>query len=197
MKRPVGLLAALAMAAAVIATPGVAQAAPRKELYAVVQSNGAALTSWFWIDELQGIIGCAKCAWQIDFRKTVVLTADQEKLFQASFLAGVTKLSEASVADPRTAAVLRSQATDQFAAAARSLGAGRALPGVVGYYDPDRQATIPSSQPWLQAADQDFADGLTLMQRAAGEPVPVPWITRAMAEFDEAFAELSGKRVIG
>ncbi|WP_155372815.1 hypothetical protein [Catellatospora vulcania] len=197
MKRSTGFLAGLALVATLFVAPSPAQAGLPQEKYATMNASGLGLLGWFWVDQIQGIIGCAKCVWMIDLGKSAQLTPDNEKLFQSALATGLSKLSDARVADPRTAEVLRRQATDSFQTAARALGTARARVGTVGHFNTETRVKTPSPQPWLAAADQDLVDGLTLLQAAAGEPVPVPWVTAAMAQFDEAFKEISTKQVIG
>lgn len=197
MKRSQGILAGLALVATLLVAPAPAQAGLPQEKYAIMNASGNGLLGWFWVDELQGIIGCAKCVWMIDLGKSAQLTPDNEKLFQSALATGLGKLSDARVADARTAAVLRRQATDSFQTAARALGTARARVGTVGHYNTETHVKTPSAQAWLAAAEQDLADGLTLLQVAAAEPDPVPWVTAAMAQFDEAFKEIAGKQAVG
>ncbi|MGC4773495.1 hypothetical protein ACLQ25_31590 [Micromonospora sp. DT44] len=133
----------------------------------------------------------------IDLSKTIRLDPASEKVFQDSLAGGLGKLSDARVADSRTAVTLRRQSMALFQTAARSLGSSTARVGVVGYYDPDTRTKVASYRAWQAAADQDLADGLSLLQRAADDPSPNPWIALAAAEFDEAYAELASKRTIG
>lgn len=195
MKRILAVMAAAATATAVLVLPAPAQAAPVQERYITVSPAGSQL-GWFWIDQLEGIIGCAKCAWLIDLKKSHELTAADEKLFQSTLMGGLGKLSAAKVADPRTAAVLRAQALADFQAGARALGTARVSVGVVGYYDPDTGRTTAVERPWLAAADQDLADGFANLQAAAVDPSPLPWIQAAQKEFDKAYAEISAKAVL-
>lgn len=191
------ILAAVAvLATGVLALPSPAQAAPRQEQYAAVSSTGD-LLKWFWIDRIDGIIGCAQCVWRIDLNKSHELPAAAEKLFQSSLMTGLSKLSDAKVAtDPRTAAALKSQALASLQAGARALGSTRVGVGVVGYYNTETGVTTVADRAWLSAADQDLADGFTDLQIAATDPQPNPWIVMALHEFDEAYAEIAAKAAI-
>jgi hypothetical protein len=196
MKRRLAAVAAFAAAAVVLALPAPAQAGPQQERYVAVSSSASSLIGWFWIDRIDGIIGCNQCIWRIDVKTSHELSADNEKLFQASLMNGLGKLSSAKVADPRTAAVLKAQALTEFQAGARALGTAQAGVGVVGYYNVDTRQTTVVERAWLSAADQDLADGFTALQRAASDPSPNPWIIAAQREFDEAYAEIAGKVAI-
>jgi hypothetical protein len=195
MKRILAVVAALATATAVLMLPAPAQAGPAQERYISISSTGDQL-GWFWIDQLEGIIGCAKCVWRIDLKKSHELTAANEKLFQSSLMSGLGNLSAAKVADPRTAAALKAQALADFQAGARALGTARASVGVVGYYNLDTRQTTAADRAWLAAADQDLADGFANLQAAATDPSPNPWIVAAQKEFDKAYAEIAGKAVL-
>jgi hypothetical protein len=197
MRRFASVIIALATSAAVFGLTAPAHAGPVAERY-VAAYNGHALTDWFWVDQIEGIIGCAKCGWLIDHQATVVLDPDQELAFQSGVMGGLYDLSQAKVAtDPRTQAAWRARAQSEFTGAAKALGKATARVGVVGYYDPDKGAKIALYRSWLSATDQDIADGLTLFQRAIMDPEPAPWFQAGMAQFDQAYAEISAKRAIG
>lgn len=198
MRRTLAVMVS-ALTAAVLGLPGTAHAGPVQERYVVVHaSSGSTYTGWFWLEEMEGIIGCEQCSWLLDLIKSKQLPELDETIFQQNLIAGLTKLSEAKVADdPRTAETLRQQAMDRFTEAARALGSAGVRVGVVGFYDPAKRAKISAPRAWLAAADQDLADGFTLLQRSFSEPVPLPWITAALAQFDEAYLELSQKKAIG
>ncbi len=177
-----------------IAAP--AQAAPKAEQYVAITSYGDQLRGWFWIDQLEGIIGCPKCVHWFDFGASRVLTVDQEKAVKGGIMAGLGQLSEASVTtDPRTRDRLRVDALAQFTSAARALGGLGLRSGPVGYYDPDNRTTVAADTPWLAAADKDIVNGIQALQRSFAEPEPEPWITTSAAAFDKAFAEISSKQV--
>jgi hypothetical protein len=181
-----------------LATASPAQAAPKLEGYMAVSPYGDKFPGWFWIDEMEGIIGCPKCLHWFDFNKSEVLHPEQEAGLNGGIVAGLGTLSQAHVAtDPRTRARLRAEALAQFTAATRALGRAGLRPGPVGYYDPAKDATVETGAAWLAAADEDIADGIGLLQRALAEPDPTPWVEAAAAQFDEAFQEISTKKAIG
>jgi hypothetical protein len=189
-------LAATMLGGLIIATP--AQAAPRAEQYVAIANRGDVLRGWFWVDQIEGIIGCAKCVHWFDLKISEVVKPEQEAAINTEVIAGLTALSQASVAtDPRTAAKLRADALAQFTTAARNLGATTAAAGDVGYFDPDKGVTVVAAAPWLSAADKDIVGGLTLLQRSFTDPEPAPWRQRAAQQFDKAFKEISTKQAIG
>lgn len=183
------------LAAAVLgglAVTGPAQAAPPREQY-VVMSHGDVLHQWFWVDQLEGIIGCAKCVHWFDFRVGEVRV--DETAIKGGILGGLGQLSEASVAgDPRVAERLRADALAQFTAAARELGRNELMAGPVGYYDPDKGVAVVAPTEWLASADQDIVDGIGLLQRSFTDPEPSPWRTAAMRQFDKAFKQIAIKK---
>lgn len=176
-----------------VATP--AQAIPNAEEYVAVTSRGDVLRQWFWIDRLEGIIGCAKCRYRLDV-KTSAETPELDATIKSDIMAGLGQLSGATVAgDERTRARLRAEAVARFTDAAKALDGAALSPGVVGYYDPDKVVTVATDTKWLASADQDIADGIGLLQQSLGGPDPVPWREAAMRQFDKAFAQISTKKV--
>lgn len=198
MKRSMGFVAAMlaaALSAVVIQAP--AQAAPKPEKYYAVGHVGDTLAKWFWIDEIDGVIGCERCFWLVDLGYSVQPPLEIEKAFQEQLMAGMGKMSEAHVQrDPGAADRLRQEALVSFTSAARTLGSIGVRPGVVGYYDELKRAVVPASRAWLSAADQDLADGIGLLQRSLTDPSPQPWIDAALGEFTEAYQEIAGKKAI-
>ncbi len=198
MKRFTGFAATIL--AAVVATTLVqapAQAVPRLEKYYVISQVGDKLQKWFWIDQIDGIIGCERCFWEIDLGTSVSLPAAVDKAFHEQLTAGLAKMSDAHIQrDPAAAAKLQQEAMSAFSSAARSLGSASVRPGVVGYYDELKQTTVPAHRAWLAAADQDLSDGLTLLQRSFAEPDPHPWRAAALREFTKAYAEIAAKRAL-
>jgi hypothetical protein len=198
MKRSLSFIAALAAALTLGVGQAPAQADVRLEKYYAVSQYGDSLEGWFWIDEIDGIIGCPRCGHLIDLGKSRQLDPSLEKTFQHNLMAGLNLMSNAhATADPVAANKLRQEALNAFTVSARVLGTASVRPGVVGYYDPDKRLVVRTNDAWLAAADQDLADGIMLLKRALVEPVPVPWRERALAEFTEAFNEIAKKRAIG
>jgi hypothetical protein len=190
----VATVAAVTLGGLAVAAP--AQAEPKAEEYVMVASGGDVLRQWFWIDQLEGIIGCIKCRHWFDV-KAQVEQPGLEAVIKGDLMAGLGHLSAATVAgDDRTRARLRAEALARFAHAARALGGSTLSPGPVGYYDPDKGVTVVTGTAWLAAADQDLVDGVTLLQRVAGDPSPDPWKQAAMEQFDQALAQISAKKVI-
>ena len=194
MRRLTIVLATLvAMTLGGLATATPAQADPPKlevEGYVAITPYGDKFEIWYWIDQMEGIIGCIKCLHWFDFKKTEELHVEQEIELNGGITAGLGKLSEAHVAtDPRTRDRLRAEALAHFTAASRALGRASLEAGPVGYYDPEKDATVETGSEWLAAADQDIVDGITLLQRSAVEA--------AVVQFDEAFQEISTKKAIG
>jgi hypothetical protein len=179
-----------------LAVAAPAQAKPRAEEYVAVTSRGDVLHQWFWIDQIEGIIGCAKCRHWFDV-KTNVETPGLEAAVKAHIMAGLGQLSEATVAgDERTRARLRAEALAQFTDAATALDGTALSPGAVGYYDPDKGVTIATDTAWLASADHDIVDGIGLLQQAAIDPRPDPWRQAATDQFDQAFEQISTKTVM-
>jgi hypothetical protein len=188
----VALLGGLAIAAPAQAGP------PQREGYLAITAYGDKFPGWFWIDEMEGIIGCPQCLHWFDFYKSQELRVEQEAVFTGGVIAGLDLLGQARAAtNPRLQEALRAEALGQFSAAARELGSTTLRAGPVGYYDPDRDATVATGSSWLAAANQDVVDGITLLQRSFEGPTPDPWIVAAVAQFDEAFEEIATKQAIG
>ena len=183
----------------VVASP--AQAGPgdlHVEQYIAITPYGEKLHYWFWIDEMEGIIGCPKCLHWFDFDKSEQLRVEQELGFSDGVMTGLEQLGRANAAtDPRTRSAWRAGALGHFTAAARALRDARLRSGPVGYYDPDRDVTVATESRWLSAADQDIVDGISLLQQSFEGPTPQPWIEAAVVQFDEAFQEISTKQSIG
>jgi len=198
MRRIGAVLATLLVAVlgGVIATP--AQAGPpQREGYLAITAYGDKFPGWFWIDEMEGIIGCPKCLHWFDFHKSQELRVEQEAAVIGGVIAGLDLLGQARAAtSPRIRAALRADALGQFISAAHELGGASLRAGPVGYYDPDRDATVETGSLWLAAADQDLVDGITLLQHSFEGPTPDPWIAAAVAQFDEAFEEIATKQAI-
>jgi hypothetical protein len=190
----VATLVAVTLGGLAVATP--AQAKPRAEEYVAVTSRGDVLHQWYWIDQIEGVIGCAKCLHWIDV-KTEVEQPGLEATVKGGIMAGLGQLSEATVAgDERTRARLRADALARFTDVAKALGRTAVTPGAVGYYDPDKGVTVETDTAWLASADQDIVDGVGLLQRSIEDPEPSPWRAAAMRQFDKAFAQISTKKVM-
>ena len=191
------LVAALIVTVATIlfiASP--AQAGPTAENYVTINSYGDQIFSWFWVDKELGIIGCARCSYWFDFRKSEVLDERSETVVYAGVMDGLTELSQAAVTtDEKIAAGLREQAISAFTASASALGKTTLLAGPVGYYVPAKGATVETGDAWLSAADQNIADGIALLQISLADPDPNPWVVAATAKFDLAYRQISTKQV--
>jgi hypothetical protein len=189
----VATLVAVTLGGLAVATP--AQAKPVPEEYVAILATGEAVHQWFWIDELEGIIGCRRCIHWFDFKVSEQPQLDAQ--IKVGIMAGLGQLSEATVAgDPRTRARLRADALARFTGVARALDGATLNQGPVGYYDPDKGVTVATGTGWLAAADQDIVDGVALLQQSLTGPTPDPWIEAATREFDKAFAQISSKKVM-
>ncbi len=172
---------------------------PKAEGYIMITPYGHRFQGWFWIDQIDGIIGCAKCLHWLQLKPQEELRVEQAAALDRGIMAGLGLLSDASITtDPRRKAALRSDALTQFTSAARALGRTGVTAGPVGWYDPDKDDTWVADAPWLTAAAQDVADGLGLIQSVlvSGDPSPDPW-RQAAIQFDEAYGEIAGKKAIG
>ena len=193
--RLVALAASLALVLG-LATPAQADP-PRLEGYVLVDSSPGALTGWWWVDEMEGIIGCIWCLHWVDLHTSHVLPEHADKQLHAAVVTGLGKLGEARVAtDPAVRARLRAEALELFTVAARALGDASVRLGAAGYYDPRTGATVVTGTAWLAAAGTDVGNGLTLLQRSFADPSPQPWRRLATAAFDEAYTQIATKRVI-
>jgi hypothetical protein len=108
--------------------------------------------------------------------------------------AGMGLLGQARVSDPRTAAVLRARAQEEFLGAARLLRTSKVWVEQVGYSDIKNEGFEPATLPWLFAAGTDVGNGIGLMQRSLTEPDPQPWHKLAMAEFEDAVAQFAAPK---
>jgi hypothetical protein len=166
------------------------------EQFVTTTPQGDLLFRWFWVDQTDRIIGCARCVDWFDFTAGT-LPASQVATLKTEIMNGLGSLSDASVAtDARTKAALRSTAMGHFTTATHMLTGGMVLgAGPIGYYDPGTKAMVATSTAWLAAADQDIVNGITDLQYSIAGPDPVPWLPAAVAAFDRAFTELSTKQV--
>jgi hypothetical protein len=174
-----------------IATPAQA-GGPAKEHYALWQQFGPSYEYWYWIDEIEGIIGCPKCFYLLQF-----VEPEENPHWQGGLMEGLNQLSEASVAaDEGTAAALQARALESFTEAARGLDGATLLPGVASAFDPDSGREFAIDAPWLDAAQADIAEGMAARQRSLDDPQPEPWKQYAARKFNEAFTELSTKKAL-
>ena len=189
------LVAALAIVGATLvgglAVASPAQAAPVKEHYSISVYGSNNLDYWYWIDQLEGIIGCPKCSYLFK------LQPEENPHWQGGLMEGLNQLSEASVArDERTAAALRARALDSFTGAARGLDGATLRPGLASAFDPDTGREFRIDAPWLDAAQADIAAGMDALQHSFDEPAPLPWRQLAARKFDKAFTEIATKKAI-
>jgi hypothetical protein len=117
------------------------------------------LDYWFWVDEMEGIIGCPKC---------ILLSSSsprRTRTWQGGVMEGLNQLSEASVApDERTKAALQARALESFTGAARALDGSALKPGPASAFDPDKGRAFAIDAPWLDAAQADISEGISLLQ---------------------------------
>lgn len=138
-----------------------------------------------------GPIDCLSCPPVFDIWDRV----DPQKRFEYldRLGRGLTLLSESAQAtDPVKAKQLRELATESFWASATFLDGSEVKLSQVGWADLKNEKFIvePDPQPMLVASGEHLAAGLTLMQKALGDPTPQPNIEAAMARFDQAYKEL-------
>jgi hypothetical protein len=174
----------------VVASP--AQAGPAQEHYAIITADGPAYDHWFWIDEMEGLIGCNHCYLFLNFYY------EEHPQWQGDLMEGLNWLSEASVApDERTEAALQARALESFTGAARALDGSALKPGPASAFDPDKGRTFAIDAPWLDAAQADISEGISLLQASFCDPNdPQPWARKAMDKFNQAFTEIATKKAI-
>jgi len=184
------LVAATVVGGLAVASP--AQAGPAQEHYAISTVDGPAYDHWFWVDELEGIIGCNHCYLYLNFYY------EEHPQWQGGLMDGLNDLSEASVArDERTAAALQARALESFTGAARALDGAAVKPGPASAFDPERGRAFAIDAPWLDAAQADIAEGFSLLQAGFCDPKdPQPWARQAMEKFNKAFTEIATKKAI-
>lgn len=176
-----------------LARPRAAHADPLAEKYVAVQPAGY-IETWFWIDELEGIIGCPRCGWMIDHVTDIRITVSQKATFQSELMAGLSNLSNATIAaTPEREATLRATAEGHFRNAARALGSAHLQRGQIGYFNPDTGARVTSYRRWLAEANDAIADGIAQFQRGLADPQPQPWFEAGMAQLDLALGLLGAK----
>ena len=187
----VAIVTATVVGGLVVASP--AQAGPAKEHYAMVVKDGPAYDQWFYVDEMDKIIGCAKC-----FLLFYFAPAEEHPEWQGGLMQGLDQLSQASVAgDERTAEALRARALESFTGAARVLDGAALRPGPASAFDPDSGRTFAIDAPWLDAAQADISAGISLLQAGFCDPKdPQPWARKAMEKFTKAFTEIATKKAI-
>jgi hypothetical protein len=186
----VAIVTAAVVGGLVVASP--AQAGPAKEHYAIITADGPAYDHWFWIDEMEGLIGCNHCYLFLNF------SYEEHPQWQGGLMDGLDQLSEASVAaDERTKAALQAQALESFTGAARALDGTALKPGPASAFDPDKGRAFAIDAPWLDAAQADISEGISLLQAGFCDPKdPQPWARRAMEKFNKAFTEIATKKAI-
>jgi hypothetical protein len=185
----VAIIAATAVGALVVATP--AQAGPAREHYSISVYGSDSIDYWYWIDELEGIIGCPKCYYRLKF----TYSPEENPHWQGGVMEGLNLLSEARVAaDERTKAALQARALESFTAAARALAGGTLRPGPASAFDPASGREFAIDAPWLDAAQVDIAAGLDALQHSFEDPSPLPWKQLAARRFDQAFTEIATKK---
>jgi hypothetical protein len=177
-----------------LATPTAAHADPFAEKYVAVQPAGY-IETWFWIDQLEGIIGCPRCGWMLDHVTDIRINPSQKAAFQSELMAGLTNLSNATIAaTPEREATLRAITEGHFRSAARALGSAHLQRGQIGYFNPDTGARVTSYRSWLAEANDAIAVGIEQFQRGIVDPQPDPWFEAGMAQLDLALAKLSAKQ---
>jgi hypothetical protein len=137
--------------------------------------------------------GCPICGLSIDFSLDPVVNPDVLGTINDRIGHGLATLGNAAIAqDPGLRAKLRSQALDDFTAAARFTG--KATLGVksVGVANPEKNTYEPQPIPWLAAGGLDVADGVALLQRSFTDSDNAAKLRdAAVAQFDEAYGELA------
>jgi len=65
------------------------------------------------------------------------------------------------------------------------------------YFDPDKGRAFGIDAPWLDAAQADISEGISLLQAGFCDPKdPQPWARQAMEKFNKAFTEIATKKAI-
>jgi hypothetical protein len=148
---------------------------------------------WEWYLE------CYVCGAGIDWSHDPVIREDLESLVSEEIVTGLQTLGAAEFTrDPAQRAKLENEALNTFTAAARHSGKSAIKPGTTGMADPTKNTLTPAGFVWLDAAAQDVADGITLLQRSIADPTAAPRLRAlAAAEFAEAYDELSQQKAIG
>jgi hypothetical protein len=190
------VVAATAAVGLLLITPTAAQAQPVPERYAVVDRGGIGQYGQVDIDGVVLTI-CAKCYWYYQF---IVDQPDPQIVNQIdqSIFYGLQDLGfAASSSLPAVQSRYRTAALNAFARAASLAGRGGLRVGQVGIVDAGRGVLNPEPSPWLAAAAQDIADGIGVLVESPTLPLPPPRAALAMAQFDEAYAEMSAKAPIG
>jgi hypothetical protein len=179
----------------VVVPSSAAHAAPHLEGYAFVDRSGVAQAGYAYIDGAEIVI-CPQCYLWIG----VVADLPPESVNQIdkALLAGVQGLGRAaSTRDAVLRQRYRDEALQAFVSAAGAAGRITLRPGEVGYYDAARGVTVPQDLKWLAAAAQDLVDGVTVLEESPTLPLPPPRAALAMAQFVEAYAELTARQPIG
>jgi hypothetical protein len=195
--RRIRLLVAVAatVVAGLLVSAAPASAAPVPSGYAFMNRSGIGQIGYVDIDGVPVVI-CPQCYQWIDIE--LDQPADTVMRFNEALLTGVQDLGRAGAQkDPRRRQSYRDAALQAFGAAASAAGRAPLKVGAVGYYDAARGVPVPQDLPWLAAAAQDLAGGVTVLEESPTLPLPPPRAETAMAFFDEAFAELATQQPIG
>ncbi|MET0233474.1 MAG: hypothetical protein ABW224_02425 [Kibdelosporangium sp.] len=186
-----------------VVTSGQAQAGPHHgKLCWPVWTNGQLKiicvdiqVQWPWDKYLE----CHMCGVGIDWSHDPVVRDDLEGIIGAEIVTGLSLLGDASFTrDPAQAAKLRDEALGAFTTAARLNDKSTMRVGAAGIADPVKNTFEQAGFTWLNAAGDDVADGVSLLQRSFSDPAAAPRLrAAAIAQFDEAYKELSHQEVIG
>jgi hypothetical protein len=191
------LVMALALNAGIAAKP--AQAAiVIKVCFPVIINHGIVIWQCITITVKSSIGICLRCPdpYAIDFIEDRVLPVERKIQYLEKLTGGLDLLGQAGqTSDPKVRDGLRLQALDSFIGAAKVLGDFKVKLNQVGYADLKANVLKPGKEPWLAAAGTDIADGLRLLQN--GSDAGAEQQSKAMAEFDEALAELTQMVPIG
>jgi hypothetical protein len=142
---------------------------------------------------------CWMCGFSFLHRYDPVIRAEVDASIGEQVTKGLSKLGEAQLTqDEAVRARLRTEALDAFTASARH-GTGSTMKlRSAGIANPEKNTFVPSTYPWLIAAGEDVADGVTLLQRSFSDPANAARLqSLAVAQFDEAYQELSEQVATG
>jgi hypothetical protein len=196
IRTSVALFIAAAIAIIGMGTPANAQ--PHGSLYWCVKIDGHIICApvaidWGWEWK------CPQCGVLVDYGNDAIINPQVEGDITQHLGNGLQYLGQAALTtDKALQAKLRTEALNQANVAARLTGKSQLRVAQVGSVDRATMRFEPEPAPWLQAAGQDLADAVSLLQSALANPAAADRYRAAAAvQLDEAYNELATQKAIG
>ncbi len=143
------------------------------------------------------IVLCIPCVGPLVAFPKDLLDIELQKRLHANVLAGMQNLGYAHTTDkPEESRRYQDAALTYFRTAAGSAGKASVKYSAAGYYDPEKNKTIPAENRQLVDLARHLTDGLTVLQQAGADESP-ELAAKAMELLDAAYADFAEAAVIG